>query len=150
MAKKPHVKCYGLSLGGALAYHLGKEFGPRVQINAYVPPGLFINPDVMRRIHGVAYYHVDDFVASLGYHPTGDHFISYGVITAAKRNFLVAHARPVGCNPTLVIEINPLHENSNFTRHILTIGKHILSIFLYIVTLPVMLIIEGVLWIRKQ
>ena len=132
MAKKPHVKCYGLSLGGALAYHLGKEFGSRVQINAYVAPGLFINPDVMRRIHGVAYYHVDDFVASLDYHPTGDHFISYGVITESKRNFLVAHARPAGCNPTLVIEIDPFHENSKFTRHILTRSASTFSRYCFI------------------
>ncbi len=150
MAKKPLVKCYGLSLGGALAYHLGKDFGPRVQICAYVPPGLFLKSEVMRRIHGVAFYHVDDFVASLGYHPTGDHFSSYGVITEAKRNFLVAHARPAGCNPTLVIEINPLHENRTVSRYILTICKHIFSVILYIVTLPIRLLVDGFMWIRKR
>ena len=141
MAKKPHVKCYGLSLGGALAYHLGVEFGPRVQVFAYAPPGLFLNPEEMRRIHGIAYYHVHDFVSSLGYHPTGDHFASYGVITESNRNFFVAHARPAGCNPTVVFEINPFHENRNVTRMMLTIGKHIISSLLYIVTLPFRLII---------
>jgi len=143
MAKKPSVKCYGLSLGGALAYHLGIAYGKRVTICAYVPVGLLLSSIKMRKIHGVAFYHVDDFVSSLGYHPTGNHFTCYGVITEVSRNFLLAHARPAGCNPTLVIEINPLHENRNLSRHLLTIGKYILSIFLFILTLPLQIILAA-------
>ncbi len=136
MGSKPKVKCYGLSLGGALAYYLGKTYETRVTIYAYVPPGLLMNPMEMKKIHGVSYYNIDDYVPSVGYHPTGFNFKCYGVITEAKRNFLLAHARPVGCNPTLVIEINPRHDNRNITRHLLTIGKYILSTFLFILTVP--------------
>jgi len=136
MGSRPQVKCYRLSLGGALAYYLGKTYGDRVTISAYVPPGLLMNPLEMKKIHGVSYYHIDDYVASVGYHPTGINFTCYGVITEAKRNFLLAHARPVGCNPTLVIEINPRHENHNTTRHLLTMGKYLISAFLFILSLP--------------
>lgn len=141
MGDKPNVKCYGLSLGGALAYYLGKSYEKRVTIYAYVPPGLLMSPKEMKKIHGVAFYHVDDFVAALGYHPTGVNFICYGVITQANRNFLLAHARPVGCNPTLVIEINPRHENRSLKRHLLTIGKYILSVVVFILTLPIQIIL---------
>ncbi len=137
MGDKPHVKCYGLSLGGALAYHLGKAYEERATIYAYVPPGLFLSPKDMNKVQGAAFYHVDDFIPSLGYHPTGENFKCYGVLTEANRNFLLAHARPVGCNPTLVIEINPLHENRTFSRLLLTIGKYIFSILLFIITLPI-------------
>jgi len=150
MRDKPQVKCYGLSLGGALAYHLGKTYGSRVIVHAYVPPGLFLKPIEMHKIHGVAYYHVDDFVPSVGYHPTGENFDCYGVITEANRNFLLAHARPVGCNPTVVIEINPLQENRNLSRYIFTLCKHIFSVLLFIVTLPLRLAIDGSDWLRKR
>ncbi len=136
MGPKPKVKCYGLSLGGALAYYLGKTYEDRVMVYAYVPPGLLMNPMEMKKIHGFSYYNIDDYVPSVGYHPTGINFTCYGVVTEAKRNFLLAHARPVGCNPTLVIEINPRHENRNTNRHLLTIGKYILSTFLFILTVP--------------
>ncbi|MBS0649083.1 MAG: hypothetical protein JSS10_07680 [Verrucomicrobia bacterium] len=150
MNKKPQVKCYGLSLGGALAYHLGRTYGSRVTVFAYVPPGLFLKPQEMHKIHGVAFYHVDDFVPSLGYHPTGKNFTCYGVITEANRNFLLAHARPVGCNPTVVIEINPLHENRNVFRSLFTLGKHIFSALLFIATLPLRLAIDGTDWMRRK
>lgn len=146
MRDKPHVKCYGHSLGGALAYYLGKTYEKRVTVHAYVPPGLLMGPKEMRKIHGIAFYHIDDFVPSLGYHPSGSHFTCYGVITQANRNFLLAHARPVGCNPTLVIEINPRHENRSLARHLLTISKYIISIFLFIVTLPVQIIMFAQEW----
>jgi hypothetical protein len=136
MGSKPTVKCYGLSLGGALAYYLGKTYQDRVTIYAYVAPGLLMKPKEMKKIQGVSYFHIDDYVASVGYHPTGINFSCYGVITEAKRNFLLAHARPVGCNPTLVIEINARHENQSTSRHLLTIGKYIISTFLFILWLP--------------
>jgi len=143
MGSRPKVKCYGLSLGGALAYYLGKTYEDRVTVYAYVPPGLLMNPKEMKKIHGAAYYHIDDLVPSLGYHPTGINFTCYGVITEAKRNFLLAHARPVGCNPTLVIEINPRHDNQSTSRHLLTIGKYIVSTIVFILTLPVQVAIAG-------
>jgi hypothetical protein len=141
MNQKPRVNCYGLSLGGALAYHLGKTYGERVVIYAYVPPGLFSRNHSMKNIHGEAFYHIDDWVPSYGYHPMGEHFKCYGVITAARRNLLIAHARPVGGNPTLVIEINAQYENNNISRHVLTILKHVLSAIVFIVTLPFRLLI---------
>ncbi|HEY5235655.1 MAG TPA: hypothetical protein VIJ14_05715, partial [Rhabdochlamydiaceae bacterium] len=48
-----------------------------------------------------------------------------------------------GCNPTLVIEINPRHDNRNTTRHLLTIGKYILSTFLFILTVPFHIVIAA-------
>ena len=136
MEGKSHVQCYGVSLGGALAYHLGRIYGDRVTVHAYVPPGLSLKNLQLIGIQGEAFYHVNDFVASLGFHPTGDHFKSHAVITEASRNFLLAHTRPAGCNPTLVLGINPFYENRKFSRRLLTALKPIAGLFLYLVLFP--------------
>jgi hypothetical protein len=78
-----------------------------------------------------------------GYHPAGKHFNCYGVITEANRNLLIAHARPMGCNPMLIIEINSLYSNKSPTRHLLTILKHILSAVGYLLLLPFRLLIKA-------
>jgi hypothetical protein len=54
-----------------------------------------MSPKEMKKIHGIAFYHVDDFVAALGYHPTGVNFGCYGVITQANRKF-----SPGSCSPS--------------------------------------------------
>ncbi len=149
MDGKTHVNCYGMSLGGALAYHLGNLYGPKVTIHAYVAPGLFPSLKWMRKIEGDAFHHIADLVADLGYHPTGHKFECYGVITEARRNFLLAHARPVGCNPTLVIKINPIYENQKRRRHIITALKHAFSIILFLIVLPLRLISSSYNWIKK-
>jgi hypothetical protein len=132
MEGKPHIKCYGVSLGGALSYHLGKEYGKRVTIHAYVPPGIYFNKKGREQVQGVAFFHADDFVKAVGYHPTGENFKCYAVLTEANRNFMLAHARPAGCNPTVVLQIEPVYENKRLSRHVLTALKHVIALF----TLP--------------
>lgn len=140
MKDKLHVQCYGVSLGGALAYHFGRKYGSRATVHAYVPPGLLLRNSHLAAIQGSAFYHVNDFVASLGFHPTGDQFKSYAVITEANRNFVLAHTRPAGCNPTLVLEINAFYENRRLSRRLLTALKPWGGALLYLVIFPLRIV----------
>lgn len=140
MAGKSEIKCYGISLGGALTYHMGKTYGKRVMVHAFGPPGLFPTHGGMEKIHGVAYFHADDLVKAVGYHPRGPDFKCYAVLTKANRNFFIAHNRPSGCNPTLVLEIDPKYENQKLSRHVLTAVKELISVIMYIVTLPIRIV----------
>jgi hypothetical protein len=150
MQGKTHVQCYGVSLGGALAYHLGRKYGLMATVHAYVPPGLSLKNAHLFDIYGAAFYHVNDFVAHLGFHPTGDHFKSYAVITEANRNFVLAHTRPAGCNPTLMLEINSFYENRRFSRRLLTALKPWGGALLYLFLLPLHLIGHIYTAIRKR
>ncbi len=120
MRGKEGVKCYGLSLGGALGYHFGSFYGERVFVHAYVSPGLFPYNFRGKLLHGVGYYHIGDLINAIGYHPDGDNFKCYVLITDAYRNFFFAHAKPAGCSPTLMIEINSRYENRRGVRHLVT------------------------------
>ncbi|HNA62240.1 MAG TPA: hypothetical protein PKW79_04110 [Rhabdochlamydiaceae bacterium] len=140
MEGKPHIKCYGMSLGGALCYHLGKEYGKRATVHAYVPPGIYFTKKDRNRVEGVAYFHADDLVKAVGYHPTGENFKCYALLTESNRNFLLAHARPVGCNPTVVLVIDPVQENRRLARHLLTALKHVFSAIFSLVAWPIYLI----------
>lgn len=139
MKDQKHVHCYGVSLGGALAYHLGRKYGPQVTIHGYVAPGLDLKSIRDADLSGTVFYHVNDFVASLGFHPAGPHFKSYAVITEASRNFLLAHTRPAGCTPTVVLEINPFYENRRLSRRFLTAIKPWAGLLLYLVLFPLRL-----------
>jgi hypothetical protein len=140
MEGKPHIKCYGMSLGGALCYHLGKEYGRRVTVHAYVPPGIYFSKKERNKVEGVAYFHTNDLVKAVGYHPTGENFKCYALLTESNRNFLLAHARPVGCNPTVVLAIDPVQENRRLARHVLTVARHIFSAIFSLVAWPIYLI----------
>jgi hypothetical protein len=139
MQGKSSVQCYGVSLGGAMAYLFARKFKEQAIVHAYVPPGLSFKASELSNICGSLFYHVNDFIASLGFHPTGDHFKSYAVITEADRNFVLAHTRPAGCSPTVVLEINGLYENRRLPRRVLTWLKPIGGAVLFLVLLPLRL-----------
>ncbi len=137
MEGKPHIKAYGISLGGSLCYHLGKEYSKRVTIHAYVPSGIYFSKKGRSEIQGAAYFHDSDLVKAVGYHPTGENFKCYVVLTKAQRNFMLAHALPVGYNPTLVLAIDPIYENKRISRYLMTGLKHFISVVFFFFALPI-------------
>jgi len=112
--QKVHV--YGISLGGSLAYHAGREYGDRAVVHAFVPPGLFPWTDRRERIAGETYCHEADPVSMLGLHPENDHFNFYRVVTSHDRIPSRAHHTASGCNPTLLLHSDSRYENARFIR----------------------------------
>lgn len=147
---KTHVLCYGLSLGGTLAYHLGKAYGSKITVYAYGPPGIFQKDCPKDQLYGVAYHHIADVIQSVGYHPTGQNFKSYLVITELNRNFIDAHTRPAGSNPMLIIEMNTLYQNKKLLRHLVTGCKHGISLIFYLFFYPFYSICQWVIQKREE
>ena len=137
MEGKEKVDCFGMSLGGALAYHAGHAYGPKITVYAYASPGLIPMKGGLREIHGKAFFHLNDLVKSVGYHPESDNFEVYAVVTEAHLNFIAAHAHPAGLGPTLVLKIDPKHENRTWLRKIANVLKVSVSTVLFLVLLPI-------------
>lgn len=150
MQKHEEVDCFGVSLGGALGYYAGIEYGKRIKVYAFGPPGLFPKTQKTDQIYGEAYFHIRDYVPSVGYHPEGPNFKTYVVLTEADRNFILAHTRPGGCNPTLIVRLDPKYENRRIIRHCRTLLKEFLSTLIFMVVAPFWLLVKGILWVRKS
>ncbi len=136
MESKSKVDCYGMSLGGALAYHAGHAYGDKIEVHAYASPGLVPMKGGLYKIHGRVFFHLKDLVKSVGYHPESEHFEVYAVATEANLNFLTAHSHPIGLGPTLVLKIDPRHENKRWTRYLANVLKVCVSLILFLVLLP--------------
>ena len=139
MDGKPKVECYGLSLGGAMAYHAGHAYGHQIDVHAYASPGLVPMKGGMSKIHGRVFFHLQDLIRSIGYHPVSDHFEIYAVIADCDLNFITAHSCPIGLGPTLVLKIDPLHDNKTWTRYLANIVKIVVSTILFLILLPIKL-----------
>lgn len=139
MEGRAKVDCYGLSLGGALAYHAGHAYGSRIQVHAYASPGLIPMKGGLKEIHGRVFFHLKDLIRSIGYHPESDHFEIYAVVTDTHLNFITAHAHPAGLGPTLVLKVDPRHENHAWSRYLANILKLVVSTVLFLILLPIRL-----------
>ncbi len=137
LAGKEKVECYGLSLGGALAYHAGQAYGSQVEVHAYVAPGLIPMKGGMSRIHGRVFFHYKDLIKSIGFHPESDHFTIYAVLTKTEPTLIEAHTRPPGIEPTLILKINPRYENRTFSRYFFSFLKIAVSTILFLVLYPI-------------
>lgn len=149
MEGKPKVECYGMSLGGALAYHAGHAYGKQIEVHAYASPGLVPMKGGLAKIHGRVFFHLSDLIRSIGYHPESDNFEIYAVVTDANLNFITAHAHPTGLGPTLVLKIDPKLENQTWTRYLANILKIVVSTILFLMLLPIKLALGMVYFIRK-
>ncbi len=148
MEGKSKVDCYGMSLGGALAYHAGHAYGEKVRVHAYASPGLVPMKGGLSQIHGRVFFHLNDLIRSIGYHPESENFEIYAVVTDADLNFITAHSHPTGLGPTLVLKIDPKHENQTWLRYLANILKIIVSTILFLVLLPIKLCFKAVQKIR--
>lgn len=119
---KAKVECYGMSLGGALAYHAGHAYGEMLEVHAYVAPGI---KREMSQIRGRGFFHQNDLIKLVGIHPESEHFEMFSVLTETDVNFIQAHAIPPGIEPTIVLKINPLYENRTVSRYLFSIAKAI-------------------------
>lgn len=137
MEGKEKVDCFGMSLGGALAYHTGHAYGSKVKVYAYASPGLVPMKGGLTHIHGKAFFHLNDLVKSVGYHPESENFEVYAVVTESKLNFIAAHAHPAGLGPTLVLKVDPKHENKTWLRKLANVVKISISTILFLVLLPI-------------
>jgi hypothetical protein len=139
MKGKNQVECYGMSLGGALAYHAGESYPVQMRVHAYGAPGLVPMQGNMKNIRGEVFFHHQDLVKLVGFHPESKHFQIYALLTAHEVNFILAHARPPGIGPTLVLKVNPLHENRTWSRYAFTIGKTFISTLFFSILFPIRL-----------
>jgi hypothetical protein len=146
---KDKIDCYGMSLGGALAYHAGHTYGKKIKVHAYASPGLIPMKGGLKEIHGQVFFHLKDLIKSVGYHPESEHFEVYAVVTDANLNFLAAHAHPAGLGPTVVLKVDPKHENQTWLRYFANILKIIVSTLLFVVLLPIKLILQAIQWLRS-
>ncbi len=142
MADKSKVDCFGMSLGGALAYHAGHAYGDKIEVHAYASPGLVPMKGGMSKICGRVFFHHQDLVKLLGYHPESDRFSIFSVLSDKDHNLLSAHALPPGILPTVVLKMDPSYENQTWARYFANIAKVIVSTLLFIVLLPIKLIVS--------
>ncbi len=141
---KEKVDCYGTSLGGALAYHAGQAYGKKIRIHAYASPGLIPMKGGLKEIHGRVFFHLKDLITSIGYHPESENFEVYAIVTDANLNFLAAHAHPAGLGPTLVLKVDPKHENQTWLRYFANILKIAVSTILFLILLPIKLTLKAI------
>ncbi len=142
MQGKEDVDCYGLSLGGAIAYHAGQVYGKRLNVYAYAAPGLIPMKGGLTNIHGRVFFHYNDLIKSIGYHPESEHFKVYAVITDLDLNLWTAHSRPTGLGPTLVLKVDPTNENRTWTRYFANILKVAVSTLLFLILFPIKKIVD--------
>lgn len=122
---KEGIHLYGISLGGALAFHVLRNHKEKIGgVDVYNPPGLYPwnwketyceGPEIN------IYTQENDLVGLLGAFPCGDKVTLYRVITEKKENSFKAHMRVyTGGSTVAIFEASPEVENSRFSRKLLT------------------------------
>jgi hypothetical protein len=116
------IKIYGQSLGGALASHLACDISEKIEMHAFVPPGIFSNKSKGKEIKGKMYSHTSDLISLVNQHP--EELTSIKVITEKPRkNPLLAHFKIFGCNKIILLNVNNKRENKRFIRKLFS-GIH--------------------------
>jgi hypothetical protein len=121
---KSQVRLFGMSLGGALCFHvLGKHREKIAQVDVYNPAGLYPwdweKPFDRQKVN--IYYQENDLVATMGMFPTGSGVSVYRIFGPKTENCLNAHARGyAGASETTIVKSSPEYENSRFIRQFLT------------------------------
>ncbi len=111
------IQVFGVSLGGALAYHTAVHYPEHVEIHAYVPPGVHArNLTLPEGVHiqGKIFIAQNDFVSMIGKHPEGPELIK--VIRGKTPNFVLSHMRCFGGEETLLLRVNTHWENRKRVR----------------------------------
>lgn len=127
---KEKVRLFGLSLGGALCFHVLRNHKEKIgEVNAYNPAGLYPwdwkEPFETQKIN--IYYQENDLVATMGMFPTGSGVTIYRVYGAVTENAFHAHARSYsGSEITTILKSSPEYENSRLIRRVLT-GLHLVG-----------------------
>jgi hypothetical protein len=128
MRDKDGLQLYGMSLGGALAFHMLLHHKEKIaRIDAYSPPGLY--PEEWKEeYHEGPEVHIycqhNDLVPRLGKFPTGDRIFIYHVFLGRNgeaENPLIAHARAyTGGHFVTILQVPSEAENRCLDRMSLT------------------------------
>jgi hypothetical protein len=136
---KEGVRLFGVSLGGALAFHTLKDHRQKIdQVHAYSPVGLFARNwketyDDSPEIN--IYYQSNDIVPRLGIFPVGKKVTIYRLFPENIENAFNAHFRVyTGGKKVQILRSNPEYENSKFSRGILT-SLHVASAIFFFMPL---------------
>lgn len=120
------AQIYGMSLGGAMAYHTAAHHPDLVEIHAYAPPGVLARNLGDAEIRGEIFMDPNDYVSRIGTHPVGPKMVK--VIRGTPLNPALSHVRLYGGEETLLLHVNPTMENQRTSRTVLTILHQIISI----------------------
>lgn len=135
------IHAYGISLGGALCYHLGRDRPEKVHVHTFVSPG-FHFPDGLNAVVGEHFCHANDFISDSGFHPEGDQFQFYRVFTGQPRSWHVAHQRVAGGfdGSTVILKMDPFKENRRFQRKLITALHVTVSIVFSLIVWPIVVV----------
>lgn len=138
--KNPHV--FGMSLGGAMAFHTLRHNHQIARVDVYNPPGLYSGnwkKGVGATCDVNIYCQPGDIVSKMGAWPTGNNVSLYTVYShqvGVSEDPISSHARAfTGCEKITVIKEDPKKENKSFGRYVLTKMHQFLGPF--VVFLPV-------------
>lgn len=127
MRDKKDVHALGVSLGGAMSFHLLRHYQDKVShVDVFVPPGLYpeawkneINEECKVNI----YTQPGDIVSELGVWPTGKNVNVYRIYQHQDldENLLSSHARAfAGCNNITIVKEDPAKVNTSSKRKFIT------------------------------
>jgi len=138
LSDKRDVRLFGLSLGGAIAFHVASRHSEKIGgVQAYNPPGLYSwdwKGKESRLPETNVYYQNNDLVATLGFFPEGKNISVYRVIGNKSENFVKSHLRAyTGCENVTILKSSASYENSRLIRRTITaahfIFAHVVFIF---------------------
>lgn len=131
---KKGTQLYGISLGGALIFHVVRHHHELIgKVYAYNPPGLYpwnwkgsfrgAGPQIF------IYYQENDPIPMIGTFPEGEQVRVYRILSKKKENFLKAHSIVFtgGKEVTLLMSC-PYYENRRVVRKLFTAFHILLSI----------------------
>lgn len=127
LANKNNIHLFGMSLGGAMAFHTLRNNHQIARLDVYSPPGLY-KSNWKKGIGTSCDIHIycqpGDFVPKMGTWPTGRNVSLYTVYPHQKgvsEDPISSHARAfTGCKKITMIKEDPKEENKSFVRYLLT------------------------------
>lgn len=158
--KQSGVQLYGLSLGGAMAFHTLRDHKAKIlSLYAYNPPGLYPwewSEAYSQPIH--IYYHERDVVALSGYFPTGEGVEITRILKKEPNNAFKAHAQIYTASTPLDLESNLVfmlksdvdYEHSRIARVAMTIVHFVAALLLFLALLLMTCLIAAGNFLYRQ
>lgn len=138
---KKDVHVFGMSLGGAMAFHAYRHNHDKLaRVDVYNPPGLYPNcwkDKIESECQVNIYCQSGDLVSHLGAWPVGNNVALYLILQHQKgvrENIFSSHTRAfTGCESITILKKDPGQINNSLRRRILTKLHHCLGpIFIYL------------------
>ncbi|MGR3973143.1 MAG: hypothetical protein QRY72_00985 [Candidatus Rhabdochlamydia sp.] len=149
MKGRGKINCFGMSLGGSLAYHMGMHYQELAQIYVYGAPGMVTENQQMKQVCGKIFFHYEDLVRLIGFHPDSISCQMYAVLTKEKKDLFITHTQPLGLGPLIVLKVYPRYENLKQSRYLFNIFKAVMSLPLFCILFPLRISLFGIRKIQK-